>query len=303
MKSKTVVFHPIIAALVEAEKIVGPNRLWQAKNYDQECFLSYFETCRDEIAEIDEIESIASWSYEEVMQFLTERGFGDMKLSPFDSDHFGIASVLNILLKWRKPGGRIPIITPEGGSFDGVKIGDVGVSFFTSSSHDNVIARLVTKSKDVVFLTMLSGLEGNDDPFSILDAIYSIRATMTPCFGYSGVHFPMVDLDQDVDVDWLSKMKTEMDNGEYAMIGQALQKTRFKMNNIGAKVESAFAASVYASCCVSPVEPPPPLIINKPFLAWVERDGLQMPLFSGHIHEDCWKDPGDFGDSGCYIEK
>lgn len=42
-------------------------------------------------------------------------------------------------------------------------------------------------------------------------------------------------------------------------------------------------------CCRMPKEE---IVIDKPFLVWISRENMTLPLFSGIIAEDCWKDPG-----------
>lgn len=38
--------------------------------------------------------------------------------------------------------------------------------------------------------------------------------------------------------------------------------------------------------------PKPDLVIDRPFLCWIERPGIPVPLFLGHITEEDWKSPG-----------
>ena len=102
--AKTVVTYPIVAALVKAEDMLGKNRVWTPKNGMQSRFLAdFFRMCRNEVLGIPEIQSIASWSADEINTFLRQRGF-DIQLQPFDSSTFGIASVLDVLVEWLRKG-------------------------------------------------------------------------------------------------------------------------------------------------------------------------------------------------------
>lgn len=110
---------------------------------------------------------------------------------------------------------------------------------------------------------------------------------------YGGVTFPMVSYDQQVDISWLRNLNTTGDDELPAIIAQALQQTRFRMNDIGARVESAVALGMTRSMRIE--DPKPELIINEPFLCWIRRPNCRLPLFVGYFDTDSWKDPGTLG--------
>ncbi|HLZ60785.1 MAG TPA: hypothetical protein VKR06_27880, partial [Ktedonosporobacter sp.] len=106
--SMTAATYPLVAALVAAEQIedMGPNRQWRATadNDLQRHFLEHFFSAgRNEVGSIREIESCASSSDEEVNAFLRQHGF-TIQLQPFGPGTFGVASVLDLLLKWAHKG-------------------------------------------------------------------------------------------------------------------------------------------------------------------------------------------------------
>ena len=81
--STTTTIYPIISALVKAEDILGPQRSWQGINQTQKDFLkAFFTPCRQESEAIPEIESLASFSADELNRFLHEHGF-TIQLKPF----------------------------------------------------------------------------------------------------------------------------------------------------------------------------------------------------------------------------
>jgi len=89
--STTVVTYPIVMALKEAERILGPDRKWESLNDTQARFLrEFFGRCRNET--VPEIESRASWNSADVADFLAQRGF-PVHVDAFPSNHFGAASV------------------------------------------------------------------------------------------------------------------------------------------------------------------------------------------------------------------
>ena len=288
--SKTAVSYPIIAALVAAEGMegMGDNRQWNPINDTQVRFLrEFFATCRDEIDEIPEIESLASWDVEEVNAFLRERGFS-IQLQPIDDNTFAVASVLDLLVNWLVEGEETTVEAKDHKNYPGVKIGKESVQFYNAHGHNNPIALLKTKTGDRVYLTMLDNAPS--DGFGLIDLAEELADNLTDNDDYGGLVFPMVDLDQRVDISWLLNMSTTGDDGRPARITQALQQTILRMNEIGARAKSAVAIAVMREAFV---REKPDMTIDGPFLIWIERDDLAKPLFVGYITEEDWRNPGD----------
>lgn len=289
--SKTTVVYPIITALVKAEEIVGPQRKWEAVNRQQKQFLrAFFLPCRQESGSIAEIESIAAFTAEEINRFLRERGFG-IQLQPFQSNErwkeFGIASVLDLLVSWLEPGQQRTLTGRDQREYPAVRLAKKGSSFYKSSRHEHPIVQLKTQSSDLVYL---SKLERPLADFELFQYAQELAGSLKPIYDYDGVVFPMVDLKQEEDVSWLSKMWTTNLEGRETKIAQALQETHLAMNELGAHAQSAFAGSVMMSMAFR--RPNPDLVIDEPFLIWFERPGLSKPLFVGRITEEDWKNPG-----------
>ncbi len=287
--STTAVTYPIVAALVKAEDMqgMGANRQWQAVNDTQTRFLQeFFRACRDDVSRIREIESIASWNVEEINAFLRQRGF-TIQLQPIDENTFGVASVLDLLVEWLVKGEVTTVRGVDRKDYPGVKISKGGVQFYNVHGHNSPIALLETKTGDRVYLTMLD--RAPNDGFDLIARAEALSRNLSSNREFGGLVFPMVDLDQRVDIGWLLGLKTTGDDGQPARITQALQQTILKMNEVGARAKSAVAVAVMRSIEM----PKPDLIINGPFLVWFERDGLAKPLFVGHITQEDWRNPGD----------
>ena len=60
------------------------------------------------------------------------------------------------------------------------------------------------------------------------------------------------------------------------------------MNEIGARAQSAVAMTLR---CASVMAEPKPIVIDRPFLLWIDRQGVDTPLFSGIFAEDVWEEP------------
>ncbi len=295
--SNTSVIYPLIAALVKAEDILGPDRRWQAGNATQSLFLEEFfdQTSRKESPHIPEIESIADWDAEVINRFLRERGF-EIQLVPFRGNpaesEFGVASVLDLLVTWLEPGNEVPLksnntnatATKSDKEYPAVRMGK-GVSFHNASQHPHAIAKLQTQSDDAVYLTRLDAVPTG---FDLLHYAKHLSAALNPNYEYAGVVFPMVDLKQTVDISWLIGMQTTTTNNKIATISQALQETHFSMDTKGAHAKSAVALGIRLTAAV---RARPDLIIDGPMLVWCERPTLSQPLFVAHVTQEDWKKP------------
>ena len=288
MATSTVVTYPIVAAIVASERFLGRDREWTPTNELQQRFLAeFFAPCRNEIGGIPEIESTASRSAGDIASFLRERGFSILP-GPLGHDEFGVASVLDLLVKWLHEGIVTQVVTPDNRAFPGVRIAGDGVSFYRGGRHTSDIACLHTQSGDAVFLTMI---EQPPTGFDLVALAQELESDPKPSSDYAGVQFPMVNLDHSVDISWLVGLRTTASDGSPMLIAQALQQTKLKVNEKGARVESAVMLPVAAAW--PPPKEKPDLVINRPFLMWISRERLSRPLFVGFIEEDVWQNPGD----------
>lgn len=289
--STTVTTYPIATVLVEAERILGPDREWKPVNEMQARFLSeYFAVCRHE--KVPEIESLASWDETKITEFLAQRGF-HVAVPPLEPSSFAAASVLNLLVEWAAK-GDVTVIR-RGlfwlRKFPAVRMPFGQVRFFYSPAHRNPIAHVVTKSGDDVYMTMH---RNPGSGFDLVARAQELLRDKRPVHGYGGLVFPMIKLDHGVDIDWLKGIETTELRGLPALIGVAIQQTRLRVNEVGARAESAVVmhAAVTAYRFGLRHRSNPDHVIKRPFLLWFERKGLSKPLFVGHITEDDWKNPG-----------
>lgn len=286
--SNTTAIYPIVTALVKAEEIIGPERVWQTVNPTQALFLSeFFAPCRQESLSIAEIECIASFSADEINRFLRERGFS-IQLDPFQSAgnwrEFGVASVQDLLVDWLRPGWETTLKGQDGNTYPAVSIG-TAMNIYQSTQHSYPIAELQTTSSDLVYITKLdSALAG----FELLYYAQQLSGSLQPIYGYGGVIFPMVDLKQEVDISWLLDLETTSAKDEPVKITQALQEIHLTMNQEGARAKSAATIAMRIGA-VSPWPDKGDLLIDGPFLVWFQRPEITKPLFVGYITEEDWK--------------
>ena len=290
--SNTMVIYPIVTALVRAEEIIGPERTWQADNSIQALFLSeFFAPCRKEGLSIAEIESIASFTAEDINRFLRERGFR-IQLESFRSGgngrELGIASVLDLLVEWFRPGTETTVRGQDGNVYPAAHLVGAVSSFYRVAHHHYPVALLQTTSNDRVYMTRLDSAPAD---FELVHYAQQLSGSLQPIYDYDGVVFPMVDLKQEVDISWLLDLETTSAAGDPVTIIQALQETHLAMNQEGARAKSAVALDMFL--CAVELKPKPVLVIDGPFLVWFQRPGLTKPLFAGYITEEDWKNPGE----------
>src|SRR3989338_8764552 len=288
--SKTCVTYPIVAALKKAEEFVKPVKNWRGSSFTCDRFLrDFLGRCCREISRIPEIESIASKSADEINKFLADKGF-DIQLNPFSSQEFGVASVLDMLVEWAEKGEATSVTRRNThDAYPAVRIARGSyVDFLETKGHNHAIARLRTKSGDFVHMTILDYLPDNSGSFKLVEIAEELSEGDKSDNLIGGVVFPMVSLNQQVDISWLIGLRTTGANELSAIITQALQQTKLRMNEEGARAQSAVALGVLRGCL-----PTYDYVIDWPFLFWITRPGISKPLFVAYVTEDDWKNPGD----------
>jgi len=293
--SNTASMYTIASAIVAAETaFLGPNRNWKTSNELQQKFVStILEVVRPELFRIPEIESMAALSEVPINKFLKERGF-DIQLDPFPrvsppARAWGAASVLDVTVQWKIKGTIGEIETANKATYPAAVLGDDATQVF-QVGHTPV-ARLATQSSDIAYMAVHENPVGR---FELLAAVEELMRAPRSSARYKGLIFPMVDLDHKVDIGWLKELETTDQEGYLNIIVQALQQTKLKINHIGARIKDAVAIGGVRFAAFE--EKMPPLVIDRPFLFWIERPGLSRPLFASYITQEHWKDPGSLQD-------
>ena len=285
--SKTIVMSPINGVLGKSEDILGKDRLWNPVNNEQYHFLTDFFSKRDHLRGFSEKEfrNWVSRIASELNEVLRREGF-DIQLQDFQDGEFGIVSILDVLVEWLVRGMKTEIYVNDT-EYPAVRLENTAFEPYTSFGHRHPIAMLYTKSGDKVYMTIA------DRPyrdFGLIDRINGIRGDLRRASRYDYLKFPMVNLNHQVDISWLKGMWTiDANSGQRAEISQALQQVKFKMNETGARVKSAVAIGVRFVSALSNQ----PLVIDKPFFLWIEREGMSTPIIYAYIDQEDWKDPGN----------
>lgn len=283
-KSTTSCLTPILGSLIAAEEIIGPRRKWRPVNDSQREFIREYLADLEAIRTLPELESLASYDANELNRFLADRGFS-IRLPKLEDPDFGVASVFELLVEWLDRGEQAKVYH-DSISYPAIRI-ESGFTVLTPINTAYPIAKLETKSRDEVFIKIHP-----DAPEDFIDQERQINLCLhsQPDRQYRSITFPMVDLGQEEDISWIKGLETRDTGGQAAVVAQALQQTKFRMNEIGAKVESAVA--IHMQRMVSFADPNGKhLTIDKPFLLWIRRTGFEKPIFSGWFAPDSWKQP------------
>ncbi len=294
--SKTMVLPPIDACFLKAEGVIKPSRAWQAENAFQKLYLAGLLPRREELGKFSE-EELRSWvsrNADELNKVLKDEGF-DIQLEKFHKDEFGVVSILDVLVEWLVAGQKTKIKCGDS-QYDAVEIGQYSEvdgqnrRLFVACSttkHAHPIVVLETKSGDHVYMTIadrpLSG-------FELIERIDVIRGSLYHPEPATAVIFPMIDLNQQEDISGLKGMWTTDMAGHGWTVSQALQQTKFKMNERGARVKSAVAIAITRTSVKISLQK---ILIDRPFFLWIGRPGVSTPLMYAYIDEKDWKNPGD----------
>lgn len=278
--STAVAPYPIVGALVAVERITGPGEtIWTPVTEEQGHFLNSFS--RDDLKLVPEIESLASYHADALNEFLASKGY-TIKLNPWPAGTgFGAASTMDIGVEWLNTGTARTIRTDDG-EYPAVRLHGSGVGFLSSPSFPGPIAKLTTRSGDEVYMAMPP--QTMAFTHRMMSALVGISQSATRSDQHlGGVIFPMVSLDLTTPLSWLTGMVAR-GTRDHGSITQAVQQTRFKMNEKGA--QSAVAISLIRSLG------PPDLVFNRPFLVWISRPGLKLPLVAAYVTPEDWRNPG-----------
>ena len=298
MKTETQVILPILGCLKAAEEYLqgevwqqdkDRKPIWTPVNDQQKEFLEDFMRYAGLVDSLgDNLKRKAHCSVEVINAWLKENGF-DIQLSPPPpgSRTFAVASILDVLVEWIEKGSKTTIHSADTHEeFRAVKLkkGN-GVSACEAKGHPNPVVSIRTKSSDTVCMTVLDRMP--EGTFGVAKKVEELRSAQREWIPSDGVVFPMVDYDSQVDISWIVNMRTG-DRPDDFRIEEAIQQTKFRMNEQGARAESAAAMTFR---CLSIGGPDKTIYIDRPFMLWIEREGIVAPLFTGVFAEDSWKEP------------
>lgn len=280
---------------------------WQGMSADQQGFLDWYEDNRAEIATLDDLESLASRSAEDLNRFLADRGFDPMFESPID---IGVVSVLDMLMHWLAEGSVTTItrnrreVVPEGtnifgqsrssvktvvdASWPAFRLGsDVAAVFDLPGLHGGPLVRLATKTGHHLWLIT------SPEPVNGIE-LAGWASQFSACIRYpsrlwtAGAVVPMLDMDVKPDLSWLLGLTAATDAGRYH-VDQAFQQFKLRADEKGARVKVATGIAMARAAC-GPISQP--YVFDEPFLGWFTQPGHDcLPLACFWADTDVWRTP------------
>ena len=280
-----------VAAVRKAEDILGPNREWRGSPGAQKAWLeAFYGPLYAEVLGIKEIVANATFNPDAHVAWMKEQNWPTERPNLGDGE-FVSAACMDLLVHWAVPGYKRPLMAADGKEYAAVALGKDTIEIFETSVGP--VACLKTKTGDEVWLHMIDGVTAAGPELAALAGMRFDRKWLKPSQSYDGIVFPMVDFTDKKSLDWLVGLSTVTQGGQPAKVLDAVQRVELKMNHEGAR---ARAADEIRFGITSVRVPPPPLVIDRPFLAAFLRPGLAKPLFAAHLTQDAWKDPGGLGE-------
>jgi hypothetical protein len=293
-------------------------------NEAQRTFLSsdyaaYRQHIKKDMFTSHELQAYVAHDAETLNKILRDNGFS-IQLEDFSGpDSIGVVAIQNILVKWIEKAERKSIRSGNK-EYPGFHLDEqfhldthkMSVSFSGNDQNNPtlVISEIATQSGDKVYCavkvkigdektTVTPFFQGKDMPHDdeIMQAIDALKKEFKDSEKYPSLHrynaleLPMINYHEKPSIEWLLRLKFPP-NRE---IAQALQEVIFKMNETGAQSKAAVAIEICETMSMYPSPPPPPkepLIVNQPFLLWIERPGMPLPIFAAYLEQKYWADPG-----------
>lgn len=286
-KTHAVCRIPLVGCLLKASEYAGISEDWQPINEKQEAFKRHLGVSSQLSAlSPEEFDSTASTDEEEINKWLKERGFTLKCPAIQEEGGFATASIVKLLVEWEEEATKTKLSAQDGKGYEAVSFSLQGKNVVWEDKLWQM-AELSTKDESTqVFLAMTDNLDELDDE-SLLSLARNIQMQYyeVKYEAYKDVVAPMLNLDLQINQDWISGMKSED-----WFVNSCLQQFILKFNEKGALAKSA-AAMTFSRGCVAPGKPK--LIFDKPFLLWFSRNGITYPVFLAVCGYDSWQNPGD----------
>lgn len=282
--------YDLCYAVVSGKSVLGGNR-WRPDNNPQADFLTLFDLVTPHIEIMKNeglLDSRVSIQAHEINEWFARRGFPVSLQEQGDPNTFYVGSIFEQMVKWIVSGVKDTLEGQDGKKYDAVLMSD-GFHYYTSHHVSGPVVMIHTRDvRDRVGIVAMPRVI--DLPFQLLQLAAKIQKSLVPTFSYGDLCFPMVNIDQEVDVSWLKGLSTHTDSGRVARLTEVVQYCELKVNETGAL---AAAATGMAVTYESLITPKPAVVFDQPFLLWISRNGCPLPTFAAWVDYTDWKNPGE----------
>lgn len=215
---------------------------WKTINDTQEEFINSFWQFRDKLKQVKELRSKADFKVEVINEWLKEEGF-DIQLEKRDGERISVASILKVLEEWQIKGTKRDIFSRNTKkSYPGALLKEGFRVYSDVKIHPNPVVHVHAKNDDNVCMSIVDKVP--QSKFGLYELTTKLNGVKKETHDFTRITFPMIDLDMKPDISWLCGMNIDKRFDNW-VIDQALQQTKFRMNEKGAKVESGVAIQLY----------------------------------------------------------
>lgn len=265
-----------MARAFDEGKVFVPLDKWTSSNRMQSEFIRDFLGLSKEARKLPKsmLDAVASTNDTVINRFLQQHGL-TVRVQPFAAGMFGAAAVLTIEGKWR----AIPssIKADDGVTYSGIEL--MTTHFYKLPGHADPVVRIYSSQEFTVYVTAWNGDDSGFNAIRKARELTPDQHTADYPKQYARICMPMIDMDRTVRLDWLNNL-----SGNGYSVCEAVVQTRLKLDQNGFSVKEGFAFNAGESAFEG-------YELNKPFLLWVQVNGLSYPLFAVKVDIAYWKDP------------
>jgi hypothetical protein len=276
--------YTTVAAVCAPDTILGPGRIWSAQDKVQIGWMDQiYRPIAPRLPEIYGIQTHATAIPARHASFMRMNGWKPT-LKKCRPGQLLTAGIIDRFVKWNKAGYSVPLTAADGRTYAGAWFKE-GVEYW-KMDDGMAVACIATKDFDRVWLAMPASAP---KPIE-LDAMAKALVGGTKHRVEHGcLHFPMVDLSARETLDWVTGFSTTCQDGKEWTILEAIQQINIKMSHKAGRpslAEELLTEPTTIRVTASP------MVIDRPFLVVIERQGLPYSLISAYVTENDWNDPG-----------
>jgi len=270
------------AAINFVLQLANPNNFqWRTTNDIQQGYLERFGKLTPQETDIllAYLKGKATNIDTDLNNWFAENGFPNMKLS-YPESAMGFGAIFDLLVEWIRPGTNTKL-TIDNQIFEAIKMNckPGAVAAYNLEGYDYPMFVLDTRDKG--WKVHLLETEFLLDDVDLLTVATDILVSKKTPFLFSEVIFPSVDMEIDVDLEWLIGIGLEKNPFQ---IEKAKKIVRLKLDDNGARAQSAVA--IASRSFIS--QKGEVYRFTKPFFIIFTNDNISIPPFVAIVSQDAW---------------
>lgn len=288
-KTRAICRVPLVGCLEKAKEYKSLASEWESINDEQRDFLRHVRLASElKNFNKEEFDSIAADNATIINKWLSDNGF-TLTCPEVQPGDFATASFVKMFVKWIKDGDKTVICNADS-QYPAVSFNnEIGKNIHHMGANWGVACLSTKEDNTKVYCAMRTDADTDFDAISeehLVDLAAALESNYTSApKSYEGVNVPMLDMDIDVEQNWICGI-----NNSGWSVSTCIQQFILKFNEKGATAKSAAVMLIKRAMVMPSYQK---LVFNKPFLLWFSRDGLTYPAFLAVCGTDCWKEPAN----------